>query len=141
MLTLTVRSALFTLAASAVAANDAQSASLKVTGPESVSSIENLKVTTTITNTGDEALKLLHDPLSPLSQFQDDSFKIIGGAKNATPSFKAIMTKFIPSIAFAQKACTALALVESVNVEHDLSKAYDFTKAGEGPIPLRLTTS
>ncbi|KXN83040.1 Peptidyl-Lys metalloendopeptidase [Leucoagaricus sp. SymC.cos] len=42
------------------------------------------------------------------------------------------MAKFVPSVAFSQKAYTALAPGESVNMEHDLSKAYDFTKAGEG---------
>ncbi|KXN86513.1 Peptidyl-Lys metalloendopeptidase [Leucoagaricus sp. SymC.cos] len=104
----------------------------RIEGPESVDTVENLKVTTTVTNTGDGTLKLLNDPLSPLSQLPANTFKITGGAKNASPSFKGIKAKFVPSVAATQKAYTVLAPGESVDVEHNLSTTYDFTDAGEG---------
>ncbi|KXN83039.1 Peptidyl-Lys metalloendopeptidase [Leucoagaricus sp. SymC.cos] len=102
----------------------------RIQGPELVDNVENLKVTTTITNTGDEMLKLLNDPLSPLSQLLADTFKITGGAKNATPSFQGIKAKFVPEVTSAY--CMDLEPGKSINIEHDLSKAYDFTQASEG---------
>lgn len=132
MFTSTVRSALLALAASAVAVNAAQSISLKVTGPESVNTVEDLKVTTTITNTGDETVKLLNDPLSPLSQLPANTFKITGGSKGASPTFTGIKAKYVPKVAAAQQAYTVLAPGQSVDVAHDLSTTYSFSDSGEG---------
>ncbi|KXN92732.1 Peptidyl-Lys metalloendopeptidase [Leucoagaricus sp. SymC.cos] len=130
MFTPTAHTAIFALAASAVTVNAVQSLSLKVTGPELVNNVENLKVTTTITNTGDKTLKLLNDPLSPLSQLPANIFKITGEAKNVTPSFQGIKAKFVPKVTSAY--CTDLKPGKSINIEHDLSKAYDFTQASKG---------
>ncbi|KXN83042.1 Peptidyl-Lys metalloendopeptidase [Leucoagaricus sp. SymC.cos] len=132
MFTSSVRSTLLALAASAAVVNAAQGISLKVSAPETVDGVENLKITTTMTNTGDETLKLLHDPLGPLSQMPANTFTITGGDKNTSPSFHGIKAKWVPSYAAAQKAYTTLAPGESVNVDHDLFSTYDFTDAGEG---------
>jgi peptidyl-Lys metalloendopeptidase len=87
-------------------------------GPESVNTVENLKVTTTITNTGDEILKLLNDPLSPLSTLPANTFKITD-SDGASPSFAGIKAKYVPATAVAQKAYTSLPPGQSVDVEHD----------------------
>ena len=49
--------------------------------------LKNLKVTTTITNTGMKSLKLLNEPRGVLSSFPDDSF-VITNATGSSPSFK-----------------------------------------------------
>lgn len=54
----------------------APSVLLQVSGPSSVVDIGNLKVVTTVTNTGEEPLKLLNDPRSPLSDLPTDKFTI-----------------------------------------------------------------
>jgi len=132
MFSSSIRSALFALAASAVAANAAQSLSLKVSGPESVNTVDTLKVTATVTNTGDETVKLLNDPLSPLSKLPAETFKITSDATGATPSFTGVKVKYVPEVAAKNQAYTVLAPGQSVEVEHDLSAAYNFTAAGEG---------
>lgn len=138
MFSSSVRSALFALAASAVVANAVPSLSLKVSGtlyissllqlatsliaclgPESVSTVENLKVTATLTNTGDETVKLLNDPLSPLSKLPAETFKITSEATGAKPTFTGARVKYVPEVAAANKGYTVLAPGQSIDVEHD----------------------
>ena len=47
---------------------------------------ENMKVTTTVANTGNKPVKLLKDPRGVLSSFPEDSF-IITGPSGSHPSF------------------------------------------------------
>ena len=54
-------------------------------GPD-VYGLENLKVTTTIANTGDETLKLLNDPRGVLDPFPENSFSITDPT-GSCPSF------------------------------------------------------
>ena len=75
----------------AVAATPAISATPSLTVRTSTSNVnvdglENLKVTTTIVNTGDEALKLLNDPRGVLNPSPEDAFTIIGPS-GSRPSF------------------------------------------------------
>ena len=58
-------------------------------GPESVKGVENFKVVATVTNTGDEALKLLNDPRGPLSKMPADTFAITD-ASGKSPKFTGI---------------------------------------------------
>jgi peptidyl-Lys metalloendopeptidase len=51
-----------------------------------VDGLENLKVTATITNTGDLTLKLLNDPRGVLDAFPENSFNITG-ATGSRPLF------------------------------------------------------
>jgi len=51
-----------------------------------VDGLEELKVTTTITNTGDETLKLINDPRGVLDPFPENSFRITDAA-GFRPSF------------------------------------------------------
>lgn len=88
-------------------------------GPESVNTVENLQVTATLTNAGDETVKLLNDPLSPLSKLPAEIFKITGDATGATPSFTGIKAKYVPEVAAANQAYTVLAPGQSIEVEHD----------------------
>ena len=78
-----LRASLIILATSAVTASAAPDLTVKTsTSNVEVDGLENLKVTTTITNTGDETLKLLNDPRGILDAFPENSFNVI----NATGS-------------------------------------------------------
>jgi len=131
-----VRSVLLALIASAIAVNGTKSISLKVTGklqsknilrsrftsragPESVDTVQDLRVTTVVTNTGNEILKLLNDPSSPLSTIPANTFRITSGLSDAAPIFTGVKVKYVPGIAAIQKAYTVLAPGESIRVDHD----------------------
>ncbi|KAF7763478.1 hypothetical protein Agabi119p4_8015 [Agaricus bisporus var. burnettii] len=137
MFSFTVRSALFAIAASAAFVNAAPSISLKVTGSDSMSSVGDLKVTATVTNTGDETVKLLNDPHSPLSTLPADTFDISSDANGARPSFSGIKAKYVPEVAAARKAFTTLAPGQSIEVVHDLSEAYSFNEVNEGSYAIK----
>ncbi|KAG5646338.1 hypothetical protein DXG03_003661 [Asterophora parasitica] len=120
-------------------------------GPAAVNGVDNLKVVTTVTNTGNEALRILNEPRSPLSTLPADTFRITA-ASGASPAFTGIRAKYVAAAAIAagDKALTRLAPGESVEIEHDrasipcpsclssvsffllVSKAYNFTHPGEG---------
>lgn len=51
--------------------------------------VQNLKVIATVTNTGDETLKLLNDPRGPLSNMPADTFTI-ANLVGSSPSFTGI---------------------------------------------------
>src|SRR6266436_5154655 len=90
-------------------------------GPDTVNGVQNLKVVVTITNTGDEALKLLNDPRGPLDTMPTDTFAIQNDAAEE-PDFVGIQVKYVPSVAVAiggDDAFTVLAPGQSVDVEHD----------------------
>ncbi|KAI0639830.1 peptidyl-Lys metalloendopeptidase [Trametes polyzona] len=134
MFSSTVRAALVALAASAVAVSAERGLSLKVSGPEAVDGVDNLKVTTTIVNTGDETLKLLNDPRGPLHTLPANSFDITTDS-GESPSFIGVKVKYVPGKAAQSNnadAFTVLAPGESVSITHDLSAAYNFTLPGEG---------
>jgi len=68
---------LVALVASAVAVSAAPGLTVKTSTPSAkVDGLGNLKVTTTIINTGDETLKLLNDPRGVLDTFPENSFSI-----------------------------------------------------------------
>ncbi|KAF9010206.1 peptidyl-Lys metalloendopeptidase [Cyathus striatus] len=126
-----LRATLIALAASAVAVSAAPGLSLKVAGPDAVNTVANLKVSATVTNTGDETLKILNDPHSPLSKLPANTFDITNDA-GARPSFTGAKVKYVPKVAAAAGAYTVLAPGQSLTVEHDLSEAYNFTLPGAG---------
>lgn len=135
MFSQSLRGTLISLASLVALVSASQSLSLKVTGmfarkylpktvlicvlgPSTVSSVENLKLTTTLTNTGDETLKILNDPRGPLNKLPTDTFAISTGS-GATPSFTGMKLKYVPSTAAELGAFTVLAPGESVAVDHD----------------------
>ncbi|KAI0778610.1 peptidyl-Lys metalloendopeptidase [Trametes elegans] len=134
MFSSSVRAALLALAASASLVSAERGLSLKVSGPEAVDGVDNLKVTTTLTNTGDETLKLLNDPRGALHTLPANSFAITTSSGDS-PSFIGVKAKYVPSQvakSASDKAFTVLEPGQSVTVDHDLSAAYNFTLPGEG---------
>ncbi|KAH6907495.1 peptidyl-Lys metalloendopeptidase [Coprinopsis sp. MPI-PUGE-AT-0042] len=124
-------SSFFVFVACALSANAARQLTLDVDGPTTVNTVEDLKVTTVLTNTGDETIKVLKDPLGPLSQLPAETFNIEseGGAH---PAFMGMRVKYSPKAAIAAGEYVTLAPGESIRVGHNLGHAYDFTKPGEG---------
>jgi len=87
MFSSSLRASLVVLVASAIGVSAAPSLALKTSIPNvNVDGLENLKVTATITNTGDETLKLLNDPRGVLNPFPEDTFSIANTA-GSRPSF------------------------------------------------------
>ncbi|TFK72453.1 peptidyl-Lys metalloendopeptidase [Pluteus cervinus] len=124
-------SALLTVVSSAICASATRGLSLKVTGPTAVDGASNFKVITEMTNTGDEHMKLINDPRTPLSDIPTNTFHITN-ANNISPDFAGARAKFVPESAIGSGRFTTLAPGESKVVEHDLSRAYDFSNSGEG---------
>ncbi|KAF8874814.1 peptidyl-Lys metalloendopeptidase [Mucidula mucida] len=124
------------LCLAAMSASAAPSLSLSVTGADSVVDVNNLEVATTVTNTGDETLKILNDPSSVLvSDYATNSFSIASLADNASPKFTGVKLKYVPEYVAAKAAdssFTVLAPGESVTVSTTvLGAAYNFTTSGE----------
>jgi len=115
--------------ASAVAVSAAPGLSLKVSTPSAVDGVQNLKVVTTLTNTGDETLKLLNDPRGALDGFPANTFYITDST-GASPAFVGAKVKYVPSA--DETSFTVLTPGQSVDVSHDLSAAYNLTSTGEG---------
>nr|P81054.2 RecName: Full=Peptidyl-Lys metalloendopeptidase; Short=MEP; AltName: Full=GfMEP; Flags: Precursor [Grifola frondosa]BAB82381.1 peptidyl-Lys metalloendopeptidase [Grifola frondosa] len=131
-------SVMVALVSLAVAVSANPGLSLKVSGPEAVDGVNNLKVVTTITNTGDETLKLLNDPRGALHTMPTDTFAITNES-GETPSFIGVKVKYVPSMAAKSTGENVFAVIapgQSVNVEHDLSAAYNFTSSGAGTYAL-----
>ncbi|TRM66498.1 hypothetical protein BD626DRAFT_451525 [Schizophyllum amplum] len=131
MFSATLKAALAYIALSAITASATQSVSMKVAGPSDVTDVENLQITTTITNTGDEMLRLVNDPKSPLSTMPADTFAITNSA-GAAPKFVGIKAKYSMEVLSVEDAdaFTVLAPGESIDLTHDLSAAYNFTQSG-----------
>ena len=88
MFSSSLRASLVALVASAVAVSAAPGLVIKTpTSSLDVGGLENLKVTTTVINTGDETLKLLNDPRGVLNSFSENSFSITDAA-GSRPLFK-----------------------------------------------------
>ena len=82
-----LRGSLVALLVSAVAVSAAPGLTVKVSTPNAnVDGLENLKITTTVTNTGDKTLKLLNDPRGVLNTFPENTF-IVTDATGSRPSF------------------------------------------------------
>lgn len=79
---------LIALAAYGVAVSAAPSLVVKTWTPNSnADGLKNLKVTTTIVNTGGETLRLLNDPRGVLDPFPEDTFTITDSS-GSHPSFR-----------------------------------------------------
>lgn len=83
--------------------------------------VDDLKLVTTLVNTGDQTLKLLNDPRGPLSTLPTDTF-VITDAKGARPAFTGVRAKYVPDRAAAlddETVFTVLAPGQSVSITHD----------------------
>ncbi|KAJ7486759.1 peptidyl-Lys metalloendopeptidase [Mycena latifolia] len=133
MFSSSVRAALSALVLAAVTVSAAPGLSLSLSGPQSVSSVSALQVVATLVNTGDVELKLLNDPRTVLHTFETDTFAITDASGNS-PSFKGALVKYVPEKVLErnlESSFTVLAPGASIEVTHDLSKAYNFTASGE----------
>ncbi|KAF9523095.1 peptidyl-Lys metalloendopeptidase [Crepidotus variabilis] len=126
-----LHASLLVFASLAVAIAADPSLSLKVSGPAAVDGVDNLKIVTTLTNTGAETVKVLNDPNGPLSKLPTNTFTITD-ASGTTPAFNGVKAKYVPKVAAAASAFTILAPGQSIDVEHNLSEAYNFTTSGAG---------
>ncbi|KAF5314762.1 hypothetical protein D9611_007174 [Ephemerocybe angulata] len=115
--------------ATALSAAAAPGLTLRVEGADSVTDVDNFKVSTVLTNTGDETLRILNDPLGPLSKLPTDTFAVVNSQGSAA-RFGGIKAKYVPAVAAAAGAYTTLAPGQSVTVDHDLSEAYNLTATG-----------
>ncbi|KAF4615936.1 hypothetical protein D9613_011329 [Agrocybe pediades] len=105
---------------------------LKTTGPDAVNTVADLRVVTTLTNTGNNTLKLLHHPLTVLSRLPRNNFLISHKLSGAQPRFKGVLVKYKPMASGDEKAYTVLAPDQTISVEHNLGQTYSFTNSGEG---------
>lgn len=81
-------------AAPGSAAQAGAALALTVSGPENVNDVANLKVTTTLHNTGSETLRLLNDPKSVLApEWETDVFDVVHQASGAVPSFHGVKVR------------------------------------------------
>ncbi|KIY71272.1 deuterolysin M35 metalloprotease [Cylindrobasidium torrendii FP15055 ss-10] len=123
------RTSLLALAFTAISATAAPSLSLAVTGADSVVDVTNLEISATLTNTGDESVKILNDPNSVINAFPANSFSI--DSESGSPAFIGAHVKYSAEAAAADGAYTELAPGESVSVSHNLAASYNFTLPGE----------
>jgi peptidyl-Lys metalloendopeptidase len=89
--------------------------------PDAVTHVDDFTVTTTIVNTGDEKVKLLKDPRTPLSSWATNTFVVTNQAGDA-PKFDGVAVRYIPTkIATStnDNHFTVLAPGESVDVVHE----------------------
>ena len=86
MFTAPLRSILFAVVAYSIAASATPGLELRLSGADEVNGVDNLKITTSLTNTGDETLKLLNDPRGPLNRLPTETFMIIHDS-GAAPDF------------------------------------------------------
>ncbi|KAI0785486.1 hypothetical protein BC629DRAFT_521998 [Irpex lacteus] len=128
-----LRSTLVALVASAVAVSAVPGLSLTLSGADKIDGVNNLKITATVKNTGDETLKLLNDPRGVLNKLPTEAFRITHDETGASPAFTGVKVKYVPHTAATRgKSFTVLAPGEEVSVEHDLSTTYNFTTSGAG---------
>ena len=92
MLSFATYTFLFSLLATPIAAT--HSLSISTSAPDAVKDVGNLKVTTTVLNTGDETLRLLNEPQSVLSpELITDVFSISKHDTGASPDFHGISVR------------------------------------------------
>lgn len=126
MFSTAVHAALIALTATATVVSAVPALSLKVTGPTAVDGVENLKVVTTLTNIGDETLKLLNDPRGALHVLPANTFDITTD-NGDSPDFTGVRVKY--SLIEAAKstdpsAFTVLAPGQSLSLTHDRKFLY-----------------
>lgn len=116
--------------------NAAPGLELSLSGADSVRDVDNFSVVATIKNTGDQALKLYKTPFSALSSFPANTFTVTSATDGTTAKFVGAKVKY--SFAHATNFVD-LAPGASVDVTHDLSAAYNFTKVGDYDIEASTT--
>ncbi|KAJ1299958.1 hypothetical protein OPQ81_002625 [Rhizoctonia solani] len=107
--------------------------SLSTLVPDSIANLDDLAVTTRITNTGQLSLKLLNHPQTVLSHLPTRMFHIHQGSK--TPEFTGMVVHYSPDYVIHKNNSvdfTFLAPGQSLERVHTLSEVYNFTTTGSG---------
>jgi peptidyl-Lys metalloendopeptidase len=89
MFSSSLRSTLVTLVLAAVAVSATPGLTLTLSGADKVDGVNNLKITATVKNTGDETLKLLNDPRGVLNKLPTEAFQIISES-GESPTFTGV---------------------------------------------------
>lgn len=92
-----------------------------LSAPVALTNVENLEITTTVTNTGDETLKLLKDPRGALSSWATQTFTV-ANEHGASPEFNGVAVRYVPeAIAKSTEADHFVVLTPgaSISVEHE----------------------
>ena len=123
MFSASLRTTLIALVAIATAASVSATPALsvQVTGPATVDGVENLKVVTIVTNTGDETLKLLNHPNGVMDTLPTDTFTITNDGGDS-PDFIGVRASYSPELAALSTnpwAVTVIAPGTSVSFTHD----------------------
>ncbi|CAE6453668.1 unnamed protein product [Rhizoctonia solani] len=90
-------------------------------------------VTSVLTNTGSEPLKLLKDPRTVLSDAKTESFTITSA--NGSPDFTGIRVKYSPDYAIKKNDPASFMVLEpgqSREIVHNLAGTYNFARTGAG---------
>ncbi|KEP50728.1 deuterolysin M35 metalloprotease [Rhizoctonia solani 123E] len=109
------------------------SLTLSISVPKSASSVDELSVTATITNTGKYPLKLLNHPQTVLSHLPTRVFDIRRG--NDTPEFTGMAVHYSPDYVIQKNNSvdfTFLAPGQTSKHVHALAGVYNFTRVGTG---------
>ena len=81
---------------------------------------DNLSLTATLANTGDETLRLLHDPNTVLTpQWKTATFIPTNANTGSRPTFQGAKVKWSASLAVAAKQYTEIAPGQTVSFTHD----------------------
>jgi peptidyl-Lys metalloendopeptidase len=118
---------LFAVLASAASVSAAPGLTLKVSGPDVVHGVENLRLVTELINTGDKTLKLLNDPRTILRKLPTNTFDIVREDSNVSPLFAGAKAKYTHegAVTYGQEdAFTILAPGQSFRLTHDCTSEY-----------------
>ncbi|KAF9554411.1 hypothetical protein CPC08DRAFT_727182 [Agrocybe pediades] len=108
----------FIFASLAVLAAASPSVLLKIQGPDIVNGVGNLRVVTTLTNTGDDISRLLDQPGTVLSKLPTHNYRITHES-GAQPSFTTVLAEYSSDAAVAKKIYTTLSPGQTITVQHD----------------------
>ena len=81
-------------------------------------SVEHLKLIANLTNTGDETIKVLHDPRSTICTLPTDTISVVSRT-GLSPLFIGALAKYVPEDAAHMRAWTTLLPHTSVVMEKD----------------------
>ncbi|KAL0064175.1 hypothetical protein AAF712_008897 [Marasmius tenuissimus] len=122
------------LAASLSVCSATKLLSVSTSAPASSDDVTGLEVVTTVTNTGDETLKLLNNPMSVLSKWATNSFEVYNG-DGVTAKFNGLFVRYSPELAAKSNNASEFIVLTpgaSFKVAHEVGNFYNFTNAGPG---------
>ncbi|KAJ8075548.1 hypothetical protein PM082_021178 [Marasmius tenuissimus] len=108
--------------------------SVSISAPASSDDVTGLEVVTTVTNTGNETLKLLNNPMSVLSKWATDSFEVHNG-DGVAADFNGLFVRYNPELAVESNDASEFVVLTpgaSFEVAHEVGNFYNFTAAGPG---------